>query len=88
MAFTCDRPSRDVLGYYREQCDRSDGILAGVSLSDAPRGSHGGDEIPNVRTVVLRWRRTPAHPVCPASIASGSRAAQLRDRPVLAALRM
>ena len=30
MAFTCERPSSEVLRYYREQCDRSDEILAGV----------------------------------------------------------
>jgi len=62
MAFTCDRPSRDVLGFYREQCDRSDEILAGVSLSDAPRGRHGDDEIPDVRVVVLHViEETAAH---------------------------
>jgi Protein of unknown function (DUF664) len=63
MAFTCDRPSSDVLGYYREQCDRSDQILAGLSLSDAPRGRHGGDEQPaNVRVVILHViEETAAH---------------------------
>ncbi|HEY3733284.1 MAG TPA: DinB family protein [Streptosporangiaceae bacterium] len=62
MAFTCDRPSSDVLGYYREQCDRSDEILAGISLSDAPRGRHRGDEIPNVRAVILHIiEETAAH---------------------------
>lgn len=62
MAFTCDRPSRDVLGYYREQCDRSDQILAGISLSDVPRGSHGGNEILSVRHVILHViEETAAH---------------------------
>jgi hypothetical protein len=62
MAFTCDRPLPEVLGYYRAQCDRSDQILAGVSLSDAPRGRHGDDEIPNVRVVVLHMiEETAAH---------------------------
>ncbi|HEY3952973.1 MAG TPA: DinB family protein [Streptosporangiaceae bacterium] len=62
MAFTCERPSADVLGYYREQCDRSDEILAGVSLSDAPRGRHGDDEIANVRVVILHViEETAAH---------------------------
>ena len=61
-AFTCDRPSREVLGYYRAQCDRSDEILAGVSLSDAPRARHRDDEIPNVRVVVLHLiEETAAH---------------------------
>ena len=53
MSFTCDRPSSDVLGYYREMCDRSDEILAGLSLSDVPRGRHAGQEIPSVSVVVL-----------------------------------
>lgn len=61
MAFTCDRPSRDVLAYYRGQCDQSDEILAGVSLSDVPRGSHS-DEIPNIRVVILHViEETAAH---------------------------
>lgn len=62
MAFTSDRPSQEVLGYYRAQCDRSDEILAGVSLADAPRGRHGDDEIPNVRVVILHLiEETAAH---------------------------
>lgn len=62
MSFTCDRPSSEVLGYYREQCDGSDEILAGISLSDAPRGQHDNDEIPNVRVVILHViEETAAH---------------------------
>jgi hypothetical protein len=62
MAFTCDRPSREVLGYYQAQCDRSDAILAGVSLADPPCGRHGSDEIPNVRVVILHViEETAAH---------------------------
>ena len=63
MAFTCDRPSADVLGYYRAQCDRSDEILAGVSLSDVPRGRHVPDEeVPSVHAVVLHMiEETAAH---------------------------
>jgi uncharacterized damage-inducible protein DinB len=62
MAFTCDRPSRDVLAYYREQCDQSDKVLAGASLSDVPRGRHGDEEIPNVRVVILHViEETAAH---------------------------
>jgi uncharacterized damage-inducible protein DinB len=62
MAFTCDRPSSAVLGYYREQCDRSDKILAGVHLSDMPRGRHGEKEIPSVRVVILHIiEETAAH---------------------------
>jgi hypothetical protein len=62
MAFTCDRPSPEVLGYYRTQCDKADEILAGVSLSDVPRGRHGNDEVPSVRVVVLHIiEETAAH---------------------------
>ena len=62
MVFTCERPSSDVLGYYREMCDRSDEILAGVSLSDVPRGRHADQEIPSVRVVILHIvEETAAH---------------------------
>ncbi|MGH3165541.1 MAG: DinB family protein [Trebonia sp.] len=62
MAFTCDRPSADVLGFYRGQCDRSDKILAEVGLSDVPRGRHGDDEIASVRVVILHViEETAAH---------------------------
>jgi len=62
MAFTCDRPPAAVLAYYREQCDRSDEILAGVGLSDAPRGRHGDEEVPSVRWVILHLiEETAAH---------------------------
>jgi uncharacterized damage-inducible protein DinB len=62
MAFTCDRPSSEVLGYYQEQCDRADEILAGLSLSDVPRGRHRGEEIPSVSVVVLHIiEETAAH---------------------------
>jgi hypothetical protein len=62
MAFTCDRPSPAVLAYYRAQCERADAIVAGVSLSDAPRGKHGGDVVPNVREVILPMiEETAAH---------------------------
>jgi hypothetical protein len=62
MAFTCERPPSDVLGYYREMCDRSDEILAGVSLSDVPRGRHRGQEVPSVQVVILHIiEETAAH---------------------------
>jgi len=62
MAFTCDRPSSEVLGYYQEQCDRADEILAGLSLSDVPRGRHRGEEIPSVSVVILHIiEETAAH---------------------------
>jgi hypothetical protein len=56
-AFTCDRPSADILAYYREQCARSDAVLAGVSMSAAPVGKHNDpdmeDEVTSVRWIVL-----------------------------------
>jgi hypothetical protein len=54
--FVCDRPSAEVLGYYRDQCARSDAVLAMTPLSAAPRGRHGDpemDEPPSVRWIVL-----------------------------------
>ena len=60
--FTCDRPSSDVLAYYRAQTDAADKILEGVGLSDAPQGRHGNDEIPNVRVIILHViEETAAH---------------------------
>jgi uncharacterized damage-inducible protein DinB len=62
MAFTCDRPSTEVLGYYQEQCDRADAILASSSLTEPPKGSHGDEDVPNVRVVVLHMiEETAAH---------------------------
>ena len=57
MALTCERPSADIVAYYREQCTRSDAVLDAVPLTAAPRGKHNGpdeeDQPPNVRWVVL-----------------------------------
>ena len=62
MAFTCARPSAEVLGYYRDQCERSDAILAGVGLTDVPLGRHGEEEVPSVRVVILHMiEETAAH---------------------------
>jgi hypothetical protein len=55
-AFVCDRPSADIIAYYRGQCARSDAVLAETPLSAPLRGKHGDpemDEPPNVRWVVL-----------------------------------
>jgi uncharacterized damage-inducible protein DinB len=55
-AFVCDRPSAEVIGYYRDQCARSDAVLAVTPLSAPPRGRHGDpemDEPPSVRWIVL-----------------------------------
>jgi hypothetical protein len=50
----CDRPSADVRAYYQEQCRRSDEVLAGVSLSDGPKGRHGDPEI-DAEVTTVRW---------------------------------
>jgi uncharacterized damage-inducible protein DinB len=64
-AFTCDRPAQDVVTYYREQCQRSDAVLAVTPLSASPRGRHGDadmGEIPSVRWVVLHMiEETASH---------------------------
>jgi len=36
-AFTCDRPSAEVIASYRDECRRSDEVLAAIPLSAAPR---------------------------------------------------
>ncbi len=54
-SFVCDRPSAEVIGYYRDQCARADAVLAVTPLSAPPRGRHGDPEMepPDVRWVVL-----------------------------------
>jgi hypothetical protein len=54
-AFVCDRPLAEIIADYRDQCARSDAVLAVTPLSAAPRGKHGDpeNEPPNVRWVVL-----------------------------------
>lgn len=55
-AFVCDRPSAEIIRYYRDQCARSDAVLATTSLSGTPLGRHGNlamDQPPNVRWIVL-----------------------------------
>ena len=58
-AFTCDWPGADLIAGYRDECRRSDEVLAVTPLSAAPRGLdfHPGPEytkqITNVRWIVL-----------------------------------
>jgi uncharacterized damage-inducible protein DinB len=58
-AFTCDAPSADLIANYREECKRSDEVLAVTPLSAVPRGldCHQDAEytaqITNVRWIVL-----------------------------------
>src|SRR5258708_28787450 len=40
-AFVSDLPSPEIIGFYRDQCGRSDAVLAGTPLSATPRGRHG-----------------------------------------------
>jgi uncharacterized damage-inducible protein DinB len=64
-AFVIDRPSADIIAYYREQCEVSDANLAKTPLSAAPRGRHGGqqgDEPASVRVIVLHMiEETASH---------------------------
>ncbi len=55
-AFVSDEPSAEIIGFYRDQCESSDAVLAVTPLSAQPRGRHGDpqqDEPPDVRWVVL-----------------------------------
>ena len=67
-AFTCSRPSADLIAGYRDECRRSDEVLAVTPLSAAPRGLgfHPDPEytgqITNVRWIVLHvMEETAAH---------------------------
>jgi hypothetical protein len=44
----------DVVAYYREQCRRSDAVLAATPLSAPPRGRHNDPDVADVVTSV-RW---------------------------------
>jgi hypothetical protein len=55
-AFVSDSPSAEIIAFYRDQCARSNAVLAETPLSAAPQGRHGDpemDEPPDVRWVVL-----------------------------------
>lgn len=55
-AFVSDSPSAEIIGFYRDQCARSDAVLAATPLSARPRGRHGDpdmDEPADVRWIVL-----------------------------------
>jgi hypothetical protein len=67
-AFTCDWPSADIIASYREDCRRSDEVLAVTPLSAAPRrlDFHPDPEytaqITSVRWIVLHMiEETAAH---------------------------
>jgi hypothetical protein len=55
-AFVSGEPSAEIIGFCRDQCARSDAVLAVTPLSAPPRGRHGDPETgepPDVRWVVL-----------------------------------
>jgi Protein of unknown function (DUF664) len=55
-AFVSGQPSAEIIAGYRDECARSDAVLAVTPLSARPRGRHGDpqmEEPPDVRWVVL-----------------------------------
>src|ERR1700735_3851126 len=52
-AFVSDLTSSEILRNYRDECERSNAVLARTSVSARPRGRHGDDDVPSVRWVVL-----------------------------------
>ena len=67
-AFVCDWPSADLIANYRDECRRSDAVLAVTPLSAAPRGlgfHHDPEytsQITSVRWIVLHViEETAAH---------------------------
>jgi hypothetical protein len=54
--FTTDLPADVVFGFYRDQCERANAIVAATPLSAPPRGRHPGDpagEIRDLRRIIL-----------------------------------
>ncbi len=60
--FVTDWPGSEAVAYYRDQCRRSNEVLADTPMSARPRGRHRGEEISSVRWVVLHMiEETAAH---------------------------
>ncbi|WP_208868793.1 DUF664 domain-containing protein [Microbispora triticiradicis] len=56
VPLTTPRPPSEVFAFYRDQCERSNAVLASMPLSTPPRGRHPaplGDEITDLRRIVL-----------------------------------
>ncbi|GLW22200.1 hypothetical protein Mame01_22430 [Microbispora amethystogenes] len=56
VPLTTPRPPSKVFAFYRDQCERSNAVLASMPLSTPPRGRHPaplGDEITDLRRIVL-----------------------------------
>ena len=54
--FTTGLPAEVVFGFYRDQCERADAIVAATPLSAPPQGRHPGDpagEICDLRRIIL-----------------------------------
>lgn len=54
--FTTGLPADVVFGFYRDQCERANAIMAATPLSAPPRGRHPGDpagEICDLRRIIL-----------------------------------
>jgi hypothetical protein len=54
--FTTGLPADVVFGFYRDQCERANAIVAATPLSAPPRGRHPGDpagEICDLRRIIL-----------------------------------
>jgi Protein of unknown function (DUF664) len=54
-ASICDRPAADVIDYYREQCQRSDAVLAVTPMWAPPRGRHGGPDTDDQPRASVGW---------------------------------
>jgi hypothetical protein len=60
--FVTNWPGPEAVEYYRDQCGRSDEVLAVTPMSAQPRGPHRGEEVSSVRWVVLHMiEETAAH---------------------------
>jgi len=44
-AFVSDLPSSEILQNYLEECERSNAVLAGKTMSTQPLGRHGNTEV-------------------------------------------
>jgi uncharacterized damage-inducible protein DinB len=64
-AMVCERPSADIVAYYRAQCQRSNDVIGRTSLTAAPVGIHRStdhDQPSNLREIMLHMiEETAAH---------------------------
>jgi uncharacterized damage-inducible protein DinB len=55
-AFVCDWPSADLIANYRDECRRSDEVLAATPLSAAPRGLGFHHDLEYIQQITdVRW---------------------------------